>query len=102
MIESKRTTALWIAYLLSRIGVGDRQLWLIKYLIWCIINYCSLIFNLNNLYAMLHHGGDAELTQLGEEERQQFLHHKHTHEDLLFFVLFCDRVFTIAQAIPSF
>lgn len=51
---------------------------------------------------MLHHGGDAELTQLGEEERQQFLHHKHIHEDLLFFVLFCDRVFTIAQAIPSF
>lgn len=49
-------------YLLSRIGVGDRQLWLIKYLIWSIIDYCSLIFNLNNLYTMLHHGGDAELT----------------------------------------
>lgn len=55
---------LWIAYLLSRTGVGDRQLWLIKYLVRCIVDYCSLIFNLDNLYAMLYHGGDAELTQL--------------------------------------
>lgn len=79
LIESKRTTALWIAYLLSRIGVGDGQLWLIKYLVWCIINYCSLIFNLNDLYAMLHHGGDAELTQLWEKQGAGSFYTTNTH-----------------------
>lgn len=52
-------------------GVGDGQLRLIKYLVWCIINYCSLIFNLNDLHAMLHHGGDAEVTQLWEKQGQR-------------------------------
>ena len=79
LIESQRTTALWIAYLLSRIGVGDGQLWLIKHLVWCIINYCSLIFNLNDLYAMLHHGGDTELTQLWEKQGGSSFYTTNTH-----------------------
>lgn len=76
-------------------------MWLINYLIWRVIDYCSLIFNLNDLYAVLHHGGDAELTQLWvRSQRQQVLHHKDTQEKVLTIFFFMTESLLLPKLAP--